>query len=48
VLGPFDVARSSERTDEQELRVHGDETEGSSQGSGADAGAERGCRIRIQ
>jgi hypothetical protein len=46
-LGPFDVARSSERTDEQERRVHGDETEGGSHGSGADAGAERGCRIRI-
>ena len=33
-LGPFDVARSSERTDEQELRVNGDETEDGSQGSG--------------
>ena len=43
-LGPFDVARSSERTDEQERRMHGDETEGGSQGSRADAGAEMGCR----
>jgi hypothetical protein len=32
-LGPFDVPRSSERTDEQELRMHGDVTEGGSQGS---------------
>jgi hypothetical protein len=32
-LGPLDVARSSERTDEQEqaLRMHGNGTEGGSQ-----------------
>jgi hypothetical protein len=29
-LGPFDVARFSERTDEQELRMNGDETAGGS------------------
>ena len=34
-LGPFDVARSSKRTDEQERCIHGDETEGGSQGSRA-------------
>jgi hypothetical protein len=34
-LGPFDAARWSERADEQELRMHGDETEGGSQGSRA-------------
>ena len=38
-LGPFDVARFSERTDEQELRMHGDGTEGGSQGNRAHAGA---------
>jgi hypothetical protein len=38
-LGPFDVARSSERTDGQELRMNGDGTEGGSQGNRADAGA---------
>ena len=37
-LGTFDVARLSERTDEQELRMHGDGTEGGSQGSWAVAG----------
>jgi hypothetical protein len=39
----MDVARSSERTDEQELCMSADETEGGSQGSrpDADAGAER-------
>ena len=31
-LVPFDVARSSERTGEQELSMHGDATEGGSQG----------------
>jgi hypothetical protein len=35
------LTRSGEQTDEQELRVHGDETEGGSQGSGADVGAEK-------
>ena len=34
-----DVARSSERAGVQELRIHGDETQGGSQGSRADAGA---------
>ena len=41
-LAPFDVARSSKRTDEQELRVHGDEAEGGSQGSGAAEQCRRG------
>jgi hypothetical protein len=36
--GPFDVAR--ERTEEQELRMHGDGTEGGSQGSRAAASGE--------
>jgi hypothetical protein len=41
VLGPFDVARSSERTDEQELRMHGEtETEGCSQGNRAEGRGE--------
>ena len=38
---PFDVARLSERTDEQELHMHGDGTEGGSQGSRAVAKVER-------
>ena len=33
------MARSSERTDEQELRMNGDEMEDGSQSSRADAGA---------
>jgi hypothetical protein len=40
-LGTFDVARSSERRDEQERCMHGDGAEGSRQGSRADAGADR-------
>jgi hypothetical protein len=31
---PFDIAHSSERTDEQELRLHGDDTQRGSQGRG--------------
>ena len=44
-LGPFDVARSSERTDEQELRMHG-ETEGCSQGNRAEGRGEARSAIR--
>jgi hypothetical protein len=40
-LGPFDVARSSERADEQEPHMNADETEDGSQGSRADAGGFR-------
>jgi hypothetical protein len=43
-LVPFDVARSSERTDEQELRMNGLETQGCSQGTRADAGADVGLK----
>ena len=41
-LGPFDVARSSERTDEHERFMHGNGAEGRSQGSRAEAGARSG------
>ena len=47
-LGPFDVARSSERTDEQDRHMHGNGTEGRSQGSRADAGAGSGPIQRLQ
>jgi hypothetical protein len=47
-LGPFGVAHSSEWTDEQERYMHGNWTEGRSQGSRADAGARSGTLQRLQ